>query len=93
MSVSDSEWHERLSEAASSDGVIEESPYWMVPFENYKTFCPYLVGSHDEVAQVLGGYFSSGFDTLITDVPFEPEDLEHVGRVLELASRASTRTT
>lgn len=91
MSVSDSVWHERLSEVADSEGVTEESPYWMVPFENYKTFCPYLVGDHEEVAAELEAYFSAGFDTLVTDVPFEAEDLQHIGRVLEMARRPSAR--
>lgn len=91
MSVSDSVWHERLSEVANSDDVTEDSPYWMVPFENYKTFCPYLVGDHEEVAGELEAYFSAGFDTLVTDVPFEPEDLRHVGRVLEMARRPSAQ--
>lgn len=85
MSVSDSVWHERLSDVARSDDLTEDSSYWMVPFENYKTFCPYLVGDHDEVAGELGAYLSAGFDTLITDVPFETEDLEHIGEVLDLA--------
>ena len=29
------------------------SPYWLGPFHNYKTFCPYLVGSYERVADEL----------------------------------------
>jgi alkanesulfonate monooxygenase len=33
------------------------------------TFCPYLVGSYDEVAAALCRYLDLGADTLILDVP------------------------
>jgi len=45
MKVSDSAWHQQLSELGQA-GYSEENPYWLFPFENYKTFCPYLVGSY-----------------------------------------------
>src|SRR5205807_7631463 len=44
MKTSDSMWHKQLSQLAS-DTKVRESPYWLLPFQNYKTFCPYLVGS------------------------------------------------
>lgn len=77
MKVSDSEWHRQLS--ALSDEIGEDSPYWLVPFENYKTFCPYLVGSYDTVADELAGYLRLGYGTFITDVPAGPEEMEHIG--------------
>src|SRR5262245_35820474 len=48
MKVSDSRWHRQLSELGADSS--EENPYWLGPFENYKTFCPYLVGSYSTVA-------------------------------------------
>ena len=47
----------------------------MVPFQNYKTMCPYLVGSYEEVADELARYFSAGYRTIILDVPPNPEEL------------------
>jgi alkanesulfonate monooxygenase len=61
-----------------------------VPFENYKTFCPYLVGSHEQVADFLSGYLAAGCDMIILDVPFSAEDLAHASAVLDLASRDRT---
>ena len=29
-------------------------PYWLEPFKSYGTFCPYLVGSYERVAEELG---------------------------------------
>src|SRR3989449_269182 len=48
MKVSDSSWHKQLSTVVVE---TERSPYWLVPFQNYKTMCPYLVGSYDRVAR------------------------------------------
>jgi len=72
--VSDSLWHRQLSEIGAGDGT---SPYWLVPFENYKTMCPYLVGSYDEVAGELARYFSAGYRTVILDIPPSAEELQH----------------
>ncbi len=85
MRVSDSEWHEKLS-GLSEDGKIEESPYWLVPFENYKTFCPYLVGSHDQVATEISRYLALGYDTFILDVPFSETELRHTAEVFSRAT-------
>jgi alkanesulfonate monooxygenase len=83
MKVSDSTWHQQLSEAADAEDPA--SPYWLVPFKNYKTFCPYLVGDYDTVAAEIGRYADAGFRTLITDVPVDEDDLFHTGVVLERA--------
>ena len=76
MRVSDSKWHQQLSELAAHAS-RHESPYWLGPFENYKTFCPYLVGSYETVAVELARYLRLGFRTFILDIPWSPEDLVH----------------
>src|SRR5262249_32342513 len=50
MTVSDSEWHRQLSEIRDGPGYAS-SAYWLWPFQTYKTFCPYLVGSYEETAE------------------------------------------
>jgi len=82
MRVSDSVWHKQLSGLAAQKG---ETPYWLVPFENYKTMCPYLVGSYQEVGEELSGYISHGYRTFITDVPQVPEELGHIGQAFHSA--------
>jgi alkanesulfonate monooxygenase len=86
MKVSDSSWHRQLSDLA--DRPEEESPYWLVPFQNYKTFCPYLVGSYERVAEEVGRYVDVGYRTFILDVPASPEELEHIGAVFDRAAVA-----
>jgi alkanesulfonate monooxygenase len=84
MKVSDSKWHEQLSKLGEKP-VGDENPYWLGPFQNYKTFCPYLVGSYDAVAQEVGRYMSVGFKTFILDIPPSEEELQHTAVVFEKA--------
>ncbi len=91
MKVSDSAWHKQLSKIGeTAKGEDSEQPYWMLPFENYKTFCPYLVGSYERVADEVARYVGVGYRTIILDVPASPEELEHIGVVCE---RAAARVT
>jgi alkanesulfonate monooxygenase len=85
MKVSDSAWHHKLSEIGGQiDGTRET--YWLTPFLNYKTFCPYLVGSYENVARVLAGYMRAGYKTYILDIPAAEEEFEHIGCVFEQAT-------
>ena len=84
MEVTDSAWHHQLS--AREDGhEAQPDPYWLWPFQNYKTFCPYLVGSHERVADELRLYLENGFRTFILDIPRSPDDLHHSNLAFERA--------
>ncbi|RMG45425.1 MAG: LLM class flavin-dependent oxidoreductase [Acidobacteria bacterium] len=88
--TSDSVWHERLARLEADEP--GSYPYWLVPFKNYKTFCPYLVGSYRQVAEILARYIGVGFETIITDIPASKEELLHEKIVFELAlARAGAR--
>jgi alkanesulfonate monooxygenase len=80
--MSESSWQRNLSlvaetAARTGSGGVGEDTYWLRPFQSYKTFCPYLVGSYDEVAQALRQYFAAGVSTVILDVPESYDDLAH----------------
>lgn len=94
MKVSDSVWHKQLTEMGAdpransgeqTDG--EQSPYWLTPFQNYKTNCPYLVGTYERVAQELARYMTVGYKTLILDIPPNQEELAHINLVLTRAAK------
>ena len=85
MKVTDSQWHAQLSTLGETQ-LSERNPYWLGPFENYKTFCPYLVGSYESVGSELARYMDLGFETFIVDVPTEPADFEHAGRAFAAAA-------
>lgn len=77
MKVSDSVWHKELSEREDR---AADSPYWLHPFKNYETMCPYLVGSYDRVGRELGRYVGLGAKTFILDVPANEDELWHAKR-------------
>ena len=85
MKVSDSQWHRQLSELGTQPPSAE-NPYWLGPFENYKTFCPYLVGSYTTVAIELARYMELGFQTFILDIPPDEEELRHTAVAFEQAA-------
>jgi alkanesulfonate monooxygenase len=86
MKTSDSVWHKRLSDTPSQRAE-EKSPYWMLPFQTYKTFCPYLVGSYEEVAHELASYIQNGVRKVILDIPADEEELRHTSLAFQEALR------
>ncbi len=85
--VSDSAWHKQLAETgAARDG--RRDTYWLHPFENYQTNCPYLVGSYENVASEVRRYLAAGYSTFILDIPFAEDEFDHIGSVFEMAGRS-----
>ena len=84
--LSDSAWHKRLSEIGSERSGGGRT-YWLEPFENYQTNCPYLVGDYDEVAEELARYISFGHRTFILDIPSAEEEFEHTAAAFRTASQ------
>lgn len=82
MKVSDSVWHRQLSEMGQETA---DSPYWLVPFRNFHTMCPYLVGSYERVAGELARYLAVGYRTFILDIPASLEDLRHTAEAFRQA--------
>lgn len=94
MKVSDSLWHKQLSQVGSE---TDDRPYWLWPFQNYQTMCPYLVGQYDRVADELARYIAAGYRTFILDVPPDDEELRHTAiafrRALEVLTCRSYCTS
>jgi alkanesulfonate monooxygenase len=90
MKVSDSAWHQQLSELAA-ETKEQDSPYWLVPFENYKTMCPYLVGSYERVGEELARYIAVGYRSFILDIPPSEEELQHTNQVFRRAAALVTK--
>lgn len=86
MKMSDSLWHKQLSDTASQTRSVRTT-YWLRPFEQYKTFCPYLVGGYEAVANELSRYISLGYRTFIMDIPPSEEELHHARAAFDRALR------
>jgi alkanesulfonate monooxygenase len=82
MKVSDSVWHKQLSELGKKS---RRTPYWLIPFQNYKTMCPYLVGSYECVGRELSRYLRSGYTKFVLDIPPGAEELQHTRIAFERA--------
>jgi alkanesulfonate monooxygenase len=90
MKVSDSVWHQQLS---SFGNPAERNPYWLTPFQTHKTYCPYLVGDYDSVANEITRYFAVGFSTFIVDIPPTEEELFHTGVVFNIVAQTVPLTS
>ena len=91
MKLSDSGWHHELSRRDTGNTGAngkQRNPYWLVPFQNYKTFCPYLVGAYEQIAELVARYVCMGARTFILDVPASEDELRHAGVVLRAAAEA-----
>lgn len=88
MKTSDSSWHRSLSEWPEAEKDAD-TPYWLRPFQSYKTFCPYLVGSYDRVAAEIAAYIRAGFTTYILDIPPSKEELHTIRKAFDMAEAAS----
>ncbi|HJP80544.1 MAG TPA: LLM class flavin-dependent oxidoreductase [Pseudonocardiaceae bacterium] len=87
LSAAVSSWQPQLAAVPIPDEA-QGQPYWLVPFRYHHTFCPYLVGSHDEVAQALTTYLNGGIRTFVLDIPREPDDLWNARIAMERAVAA-----
>ena len=86
MKVLDSQWHKELSELGRQIGE-DKNPYWLRPFENFKTFCAYQVERYARVATELGRYLDFGFTGFILDIPSSEAELQHASVVFARAQR------
>lgn len=83
VQVTDSSWLHQLSTIAGAEATVEHDVYWMGPFTNGKSFCPYLVGSYSDVAAYLSCYFRNGVRFVILDCPNEEQDLAHARTAIQ----------
>jgi alkanesulfonate monooxygenase len=90
MRISDSQWHKNLAKL-ERETTERRRTYWLWPFRNYNTFCPYLVGSYREVSEEIMVYLKAGFTNFILDIPREEMDLQQARRVFDLALEKSAK--
>jgi alkanesulfonate monooxygenase len=77
----------RLDGHRATQASDSRDTYWVHPFENYQSSCPYLVGSYQDVADEVSRYAANGYHTFILDIPAAREEFEHIGRMFQTASR------
>jgi alkanesulfonate monooxygenase len=78
---------DRSGSGSGKESTGGRDAYWLHPFENHQTNCPYLVGSYASVAEGLARYIGLGYRTFILDIPPVQEEFAHIGRVFQIAWR------
>jgi len=82
----DAQWHREIWETSGAAPPVQET-YWLHPFRVSREFCPYLVGSHQEVAAVLSRYLELGVGTLILNQARVEDDAFHAMEAIRQAER------
>jgi alkanesulfonate monooxygenase len=86
MQNTDSVWKRRMK-LLSEDDKLHSNGYWLRPFRDFKADCPYLVGAHSEVADVIAQLIIHGVDTFILDLPANEQEFEHAHAAFRLAEQ------
>jgi alkanesulfonate monooxygenase len=79
--TSESEWMRNLARHAA-EGVGGTGGLWFGPFSASRSHSAYLVGSYDEVAEVLAEYQRLGMSRLLLDGPYGEEEFSHTQKAL-----------
>lgn len=90
LANTDSQWKQRMALAARQREQAAPG-YWLEPFCNLQADCPYFVGSHQQVAELLRGLVAQGVETVILDSPCDEEELRQVGLALAQADLSVRR--
>lgn len=83
MKNTDSNWKKELNQLAAKDH--KNKNYWMDPFKNFKSDCPYYIGSHDQIADILVYYINTGVKSFILDIPPIEEEYMNINMAFQIA--------
>ena len=86
MQNTDSVWKRRMK-LLSDDDQLRADGYCLQPFRNFAADCPYLVGAHSEVANIIAQLIIRGVHTFILDLPASEQEFEHVHAAFRLAEQ------
>lgn len=86
----DAHWHHDTFTRSSREH-RPAGAYWLYPFRVTREYCPYLVGSHDEVATVLARYLRAEVRTLILAAPRSESDLRNAMEAVRRAEQITER--
>jgi alkanesulfonate monooxygenase len=84
MRYTESKWKAELKRELASK-VPSRPGYWIEPFRSFRADCPYFVGSHESVAEMMATQVKAGVHTFVIDMWPEREEFNHVATALRLA--------
>lgn len=92
MKNTDSVWKKRLKFAADTLDECDNG-YWLAPFRSFQADCPYLVGSHERVRDVVAALVEEGIEHIILDVPRGEQEFAEVATAFQMARDALAGST
>jgi len=66
-------WKDRLSSEMKTEGFENFAQYWLGPFKNKYADCPYLVGSYDEIKEIITIMCAQKIHSLVLTIKNEEE--------------------
>lgn len=90
MKNTDSVWKKRLKFAADTLDQSENG-YWLAPFRSFQADCPYFIGSHEQVRDLVVSLVRAGIEHIILDVPPSEEDFAEVAEAFGQAEEVLSK--
>ena len=84
MKNTDSVWKKRLKFAADTEDQCDNG-YWLAPFRNFQADCPYFIGSHQQLSDLIVSLVSRGIETIILDIPSSEQEFAEVATAFQMA--------
>lgn len=84
MKNTDSVWKKRLKFAADTEDKSDNG-YWLAPFRSFQADCPYFVGGHERVKNLIVSLVRKGIEHIILEVPETEEDFAEVSKAYAMA--------
>ncbi len=78
MKNTDSVWKQRMMKAARLEQEAKKPGYWLRPFKSFQADCPYFIGSHAQVSELIAQLVRRGVRHFILDIPCEDAEFENV---------------
>lgn len=89
MSNTESVWKQRLKKAAEMEAG-SAAEYWLDPFRNFQSDCPYLVGDYEQVSEILASLITRGIRAIVLDLPRDESEYRHAAEAFSRAARLAT---
>jgi alkanesulfonate monooxygenase len=82
----DARWKRQMF-SGMEEGGQSDNTYSMAAFANFKSDCPYHVGSYREIAEAVVKYVINGVSTIVIEIPGDGIEFEHISRAFNLAKK------
>jgi alkanesulfonate monooxygenase len=91
LQYTDSTWKHQMRRSLDLDGEPAKG-FWLDPFRYFRSDCPFVVGSHQQVAEVIADHLRKGVRRFILDLLPEEEEFANVDAAFSIAYEKAAST-